>query len=102
MDMSTGLGNVSTKIWRDKSATDVQEILSFDLSHMHRDIEALVVAKSAELGVKSAIICPPSIHGVGSGPIKKRSMQIPWMIQSSLKRGKAFQVLEGKNVWSGE
>jgi hypothetical protein len=43
----------------------------------------------------------PTIHGVGKGPIKTRSLQIPWLTEAILKHGEAFTVGEGKNVWDG-
>ncbi|RDI82776.1 hypothetical protein Vi05172_g7202 [Venturia inaequalis] len=99
-DMSTGAGNESSKIYNDMSPKDVAEILSFDASHIHRDVEEAIVAAAKEYGVRAAIISPPMIHGVGHGPVKKRSIQVPILIENILKRGKGFQVLEGNNIWN--
>lgn len=52
-----------------------------------------------KLHVPTAILSPPLVHGVGIGPIKKRSIQIPALAEAILKRGKGFQVLEGQNIW---
>ena len=99
-DTSNGAGNASQKVYHDMAPEDVQEILSFDLSHIHRDVEDAVISTSKQYGVTAAIISPPMIHGVGDGPVKKRSIQVPILIESILKRGKAFQVLEGNNIWN--
>lgn len=99
-DMSTGPGNAAPKVYRDTSPSDIQEIMFFDESHIHRDVEAAVVAAAAQHNVKTAIISPPMIHGVGNGPVKKRSIQVPILIENILKRGKAFQILEGENIWN--
>jgi hypothetical protein len=99
-DMSTGPGNAAAKVYRDTSPSDIREIMSFDESHIHRDVEAAIVAAAAQYGVKTAMISPPMIHGVGNGPVKKRSIQVPILIENILKRGKAFQVLEGENIWN--
>jgi nucleoside-diphosphate-sugar epimerase len=99
-DMSTGPGNPATKVYHDMVPSDIREILSFDESHIHREVEAAVVAAAAQYDVKTAIISPPMIHGVGNGPVKKRSIQVPILIESILKRGKAFHILEGENVWN--
>lgn len=99
-DMSTGPGNLAPKVYHDMAPADVQEIMSFDESHIHQDVESAIVSAAAQQGVKTAIISPPMIHGVGKGPIKRRSIQVPILIDSILKRGKAFQVLEGKNIWN--
>jgi hypothetical protein len=76
-DMSNGLGNTTSKVYNDMNASDVQEILSFDMSRIHRDVEAAVVDAAEKYKVKTAILSPPLIHGVGKGPVKKRSIQIP-------------------------
>jgi nucleoside-diphosphate-sugar epimerase len=99
-DMSTGPGNLAPKVYHDMIPSDIQEILSFDESHIHRDVEAAVIAAAAQHHVKTAIISPPMIHGIGKGPIKKRSIQVPVLIDSILKRGRAFQILEGENMWN--
>jgi hypothetical protein len=101
-DLSTGAGNESSKKYHDMSSEDVDEILTFDLSHIHRDVEEAVIAAAKEHGVTAAIISPPMIHGVGDGPVKKRSIQVPILIENILKRGKAFQVLEGNNIWNSK
>lgn len=99
-DVSNGLGNPSDKIYSD--VKDVKEITSFDLSHIHRDVDAAVIAAGKQFGVPTAIVSPDTIHGVGSGPIKKRSIQIPFLTEAILKRGKAFTVLAGKNIWDSK
>jgi hypothetical protein len=62
------------------------------------DVEEAVIAAAKEHGVTAAIISPPMIHGIGDGPVKKRSIQVPILIENILKRGKAFQVLEVNNI----
>ncbi|KAF2805984.1 NAD(P)-binding protein [Mytilinidion resinicola] len=99
-DTSTGAGNKSEKVYNDLSSTDIGEILSFDLTHIHRDVEEAVISAAKEHGVTAAIISPPMIYGVGAGPVKKRSIQVPVLIENVLKRGKGFQVLEGNNIWN--
>jgi nucleoside-diphosphate-sugar epimerase len=99
-DMSNGPGNSAQKVYHDMDPTDIQEILSFDESHIHRDVEAAVVAAAAQYGVETAILSPPMIHGIGKGPLKQRSIQVPILIECILNRGKAFQVLEGSNIWN--
>ena len=58
-----------------------------------------VLEAQRTLHVPTAIVSPPTIHGVGNGPIKTRSIQVPALAEAILKRGKAFQVLEGQNFW---
>jgi hypothetical protein len=100
--MSNGAGNESSKVYHDMASEDVAKILSFDLSHIHRDVEEAIVSAAKEHGVTAAIVSPPMIHGIGEGPVKKRSIQVPILIENTLKRGKAFQVLEGNNIWNSK
>ncbi len=61
-----------------------------------------VLEAQKKFKVPTAILSPPLIHGVGQGPMKTRSIQIPFMAESVLKRGKGFQILEGQNIWDGK
>jgi hypothetical protein len=99
-DISNGYGNPSFKIYHD--TTDVKEITSLDLSHVHRDVDASIIAAGLEHGVPTAIISPVTIHGIGAGPMKTRSLQIPFLTEAILKRGKAFTVGAGKNYWDSK
>ena len=99
-DVSNGYGNPSEKIYSD--VADVLEITSFDSTHVHRDIDAAVIEAGIKYGVPTAIISPVTIHGIGHGPIKTRSLQIPFLTEAILKRGKAFTVGEGKNIWDSK
>jgi nucleoside-diphosphate-sugar epimerase len=99
-DVPNGYGNPSPKIYSD--IKDVLEITAFDSTHVHRDIDAAVIEAGIKFGVPTAIVSPVTIHGIGNGPIKTRSLQIPFLTEGILKRGKAFTVGEGKNIWDSE
>ena len=47
----------------------------------------------------TAILCAPTILGVGYGPVEKRSVQVPIYIDAVLKKGKAFTLGDGQNIW---
>lgn len=96
-DVTNGFGNASSKIYHD--TRDLAAITSFDSSHVHADIDASVTAAGLEHGIPTAIVSPVTIYGVGRGPIKNRSLQIPFLTEAIIKRGKAFTVLEGNNIW---
>jgi nucleoside-diphosphate-sugar epimerase len=49
--------------------------------------------------VRSIIICPSLIYGIGHGPAK-HSMQIPWLIALAKKSGVAKHYGPGENIWS--
>jgi nucleoside-diphosphate-sugar epimerase len=78
---------------------DIAKILSFDKSRYHREIDEIVL-QAGQQGLKTAIVCPPTIYGIGKGPVNIRSQQIPILIKQSLKRGKVFQIEKGTNSWS--
>ena len=69
------------------------------MSAVHRDVDDTVISGGKAAGVPTAVICPPTIHGIGKGPIKKRSLQIPWLTEAILKRGRGFSVGPGENWW---
>lgn len=95
------LGNSSNKVYHD--ITDLAELTSLPLeNHVHRDVEMAVLDAQKKFKVPTAILSPPTIHGVGKGPMKTRSIQIPFMTESVLKRGQGFQILEGQNIWDGK
>ncbi|KAJ5352699.1 hypothetical protein N7452_001673 [Penicillium brevicompactum] len=96
-DMSTGPGNPAPRVYDD--VKDIAQITSLPETAFHRDVDDAVLTGGVKHGVPTAIICPPLIYGVGQGPIKKRSMQIPFLSEAILKRGRGFTVGEGKNIW---
>ncbi|CZT09181.1 related to nucleoside-diphosphate-sugar epimerase [Rhynchosporium graminicola] len=97
-EVPNGFGQPSTKVYSD--ITDLKEITSFPLeNHVHRDVDMAILKAQKKFSVPTAIVSPPMIHGVGRGPLKTRSIQIPFLIESTLKRGKGFQILEGQNIW---
>ena len=76
------------------------EITSFPVEgHVHRDVDLAILEAQKRLHVPTAIVSPPLIHGIGKGPIKTRSIQIPALAEATLKRGKGFKILEGQNIW---
>jgi len=97
-DVADGYGEMSPKIYHD--VDDVAEITTLSLEgHLHRDIDNVVLSTGADLKVPTAIISPPMIYGIGAGPIKTRSIQVPILTEAILKRGHGFQILNGQNFW---
>jgi nucleoside-diphosphate-sugar epimerase len=77
------------------------EITSFPLeNHVHRDVDKAILDAHKHFGVRTAIVSPPTIHGIGKGPLKTRSLQIPFLTEAIMKRGRGFQVLDGQNIWN--
>ncbi|KAI2469578.1 hypothetical protein F4781DRAFT_431285 [Annulohypoxylon bovei var. microspora] len=94
-DMQSGkYGEPSSKVYNDWEG--LSEMTSFPDDALHRDVEKFVLGASEDVRIKTAVVCPPLIYGIGRGLGNKRSLQIPQLIESFLKRGKGFQVAEGK------
>ncbi|KAH6662798.1 hypothetical protein B0J14DRAFT_610217 [Halenospora varia] len=93
-----GYGQLDTKVYSDLYS--INEITSLPITASHRDADIAVLESGTKYGVKTAIIGPSTIYGVGEGPVKRDSIQIPWLVEGILKRGRGFTVGEGKNVWN--
>jgi nucleoside-diphosphate-sugar epimerase len=63
-----------------------------------RDLDLTVIG-AASSGVRSAVICPSLIYGVGKG-INPDSVQIPFLAANALEQGVVQIVGAGRNVWS--
>jgi len=63
-----------------------------------RDLD-LHVLRAAEHGVRSTVICPSLIYGVGSG-LNPNSVQIPFLVSNAREQDVVQMVGEGLNVWS--
>lgn len=63
-----------------------------------RDID-LQVLGAAPLGVRSAVICPSLIYGVGAG-LNPHSVQLPFLASNARQFGTVQIVGAGANVWS--
>ncbi|EKG10799.1 NAD-dependent epimerase/dehydratase [Macrophomina phaseolina MS6] len=92
-------GVESTRVYDD--ITSITEITSFPDQAWHRDVDKIVLgASSSSSSIRTAIVCPPCIYGLGRGPVNARSSQIPELTRWTLKRGKGFTVGEGQARWS--
>jgi len=63
-----------------------------------RNIDLSVLGAAAR-GVRSAVICPSLIYGVGAG-LNPHSVQIPFLVANARERGRVQIVGAGLNVWS--
>ncbi|MEY4908285.1 MAG: hypothetical protein RL260_2003 [Pseudomonadota bacterium] len=63
-----------------------------------RDIDLCVLAAATQ-GVRSAVICPSLVYGVGHG-LKRDSVQIPFLVANARAQGRVQVVGQGLNVWS--
>ncbi len=88
-------GEVSNKIYDDWEG--IGEITSLPDHAPHRKNDKNVINADGPK-VKTAIVCPPTIYGLGRGPGNQRSHQIPELARSMLEEKKGIQVGEGENI----
>ncbi|CAE6439167.1 unnamed protein product [Rhizoctonia solani] len=85
-----------SKIWNDN---DINDIAGIPPEAHHRDVDLEIFAAHERGDVDAYIIAPSCIYGVGDGPVKRISQQIPVMINISIKHKQAVYVGKGTNVW---
>ena len=67
---------------------------------VHRNVDLLVInAADANPLLKTVIIIPPLIYGIGSGLFNQTSMQLPLLVRIALKRSKAEVLGPGEATW---
>jgi len=99
IDTSNGSGKLSSRIYDD--IKDIKEITNFDSSHIHWDADQAVISEGEALGIKTAIMVPGMVYGIGQGPIKTKGWTLPWLQDAIVKHGRGFTVGEGRSVWAG-
>ncbi len=57
------------------------------------------VLAASDDGLRTTVICPSLIYGVGLGATRN-SMQVPWMIELAKKHGVGRHIGAGENIWS--
>jgi len=68
------------------------------LKQPRRDIDLMVLGAAAR-GVRSVVICPSNIYGIGRG-LKPDSVQIPFLAANARQQGVVQIVGAGLNIWS--
>lgn len=76
----------------------VSDLTSLPDAAPHRGIDKIVLASNND-AVKTAIIAPPTIYGVGRGPGNKRSIQVYDLTSATLKTGQVPQLGKGLTEW---
>ncbi|KAJ5095579.1 NAD(P)-binding protein [Penicillium alfredii] len=97
LDFSLAPGLAPGRSWNDTS--DLPAILSLPSTQIHAATEQRIVATGTEHaanGLRTAIVSPPAVVGVGSGPLKKGAN---YHINMTMQRKRAFVVEQGQNVW---
>jgi nucleoside-diphosphate-sugar epimerase len=93
------LGEGSNKVFNDWDG--IKEVLALPDSAPRREVENIVLSIGEKYPqIKTAIVCPPTIYGVGRGAGNQRSIQVPILARGVLQIGEGFQVGHGKARWS--
>ena len=82
----------------DKIFDDNTPLIVHPMKQARRDID-LMVLKAAERGIRSAVICPSLIYGLGQG-VNQNSVQIPFLVAEARKSGRVQIAGAGLNTWS--
>lgn len=93
-------GEASDKIYDD--IKNLSDITSMPDQAPHRITDKMVISAGTDHAdrVKTAIVAPPTIYGVGRGPGNQRSIQVPDLIKGTLQKGHGIKVNAGKTLWS--
>ncbi|RWA11511.1 hypothetical protein EKO27_g3622 [Xylaria grammica] len=67
--------------------------------YIQRTTELSVVDTGLARDVRTLVVMAPTVYGVGSGLFNRRSVQIPAFIATSLDRGRAVVIGDGKGEW---
>ncbi|KAH8654273.1 hypothetical protein BGZ61DRAFT_293725, partial [Ilyonectria robusta] len=97
---TNALGDLTSKVWSD--IDDIDTIWSLPHETIHRPTESLIQNAWTQHGncLKTAVVCPPNIHGKGTGPGNRSSFYVPVFYQETVKAGAPFYVNSGSNVYS--
>lgn len=89
----------STKVYSDSKSID--ELNSLPYSQPHRPVDEIIlnIQKQNPL-IATVIVCPSTIFGLSHGYDKINSVQVPYLVELSLKRGKSFSVFSGDYIWN--
>lgn len=77
----------------------MDEVTNLPDEAWHRNVDK-VVLEGATKDVRTAIICPCCIYGLGTSPGKRVSWQIPQLARWTLTRGKGLMVNKGQTHWN--
>lgn len=68
--------------------SDIARIHSIPLSALHRDVDTYIYAE-AEGFLRYALLAPSTINGIGTGPFKRTSQQMPNLARAAIARKQA-------------
>ncbi len=88
----------SDKVYND---LDPDQINSLPDKAPHRNVDLFVInSADANPLLKSVIVLPPLIYGIGTGLFNRTSIQLPCLVRAALKRKKAEMIGPGEATWN--
>ena len=90
-------GDLEPKVYDDWDGID--ELTSLPDFALHRNVEKIILeaANDGNGLVKTAIVCPPIIYGLGRGPGNKRGKLLYDLAHLTLRSGEGVRVGKGEN-----
>ncbi|KAI0649438.1 NAD-P-binding protein [Trametes meyenii] len=94
---------VTDKIYDDSRPEDIDSLPD---DAFHRNVDLPIVKADAEGFLRGYLVTPPTIFGLGHGPLfdagiaHKHSQQIPTLIRTSIARGQGGIVGKGLPIWN--
>lgn len=86
-----------SKIWNDN---DINDIKNIPPTRPHRNVDLEIFGAHEREEIDAYIIAPSCIYGIGDGPIKKISQQVPRLILTAIEFKQPVYVGKGTNVWN--
>jgi nucleoside-diphosphate-sugar epimerase len=88
----------SNKVYSD---LDPDQINGLPDKQIHRNVDLLIInAAQANPQLKSVIVLPPIIHGIGTGPFSRDTMVPSLLVRTVLKRGSVQIIGPGESAWN--
>jgi nucleoside-diphosphate-sugar epimerase len=104
---TSGTGVLAENVWAKKGSNTVYSDLDTDKingladEQIHRNVDLLIInAAQVNPQLKSVIVLPPAIYGIGTGLFNRASMLLALLIGAALKRGKAETNGPGEATWN--
>ncbi|PVI07128.1 NAD(P)-binding protein [Periconia macrospinosa] len=101
-DMDNRLGTASDRKYNDWTA--VHELTSLPSDAFHRNVDEVVLEAGRNGGqgggIRTAIVCPPTIFGGGRGPNNSRSRQVYELAKFILKEEYVPIIGKGQTIWN--
>jgi len=83
------------------SDLDPDQINGLADERLHRNVDLFIInAAQTNPQLKSVIVFPPVIYGIGTGPFNRDSTLLSILIRSALKRGKVEVIGPGEATWN--